>query len=184
MIELKWHLIHLLLQSEADRPEGVALLDELKQAHPDLPAVKFLDAFQLAREGDWRRACEVLETAIPKLQGPPQLVMQMNSLLGECYNQLGDVTRRLQTYQSVLEQNRSNRMARWQYAEALVADGQLARAVDEYRQVASDGGAASLTRFAYVLLQLSLQSEPAHAGGIWTKWPQCSIGRKSMIRTT
>jgi cellulose synthase operon protein C len=146
---LLFDLANLLIDGDIDKTlkEAHELIDEMKKNRVPASRLEFLDARIAIRQGQWQKAAGLLQTARPMLANDPVFVMQVDLLLGSCFNQLRDADQQIATYQRAQQLDPLNPAPRYGLAMALVSLGRLDEAIDvseELRSLPRSTGDAKL----------------------------------------
>jgi cellulose synthase operon protein C len=91
---------------------------------------EFLRARLLVAAKDYRQAADVLEKIRPRLEQDPYWNTRINSLLGLCYAELGDLERRIQALSRALRTDPSWPPLMTSLAQAYLESGQPAKALE------------------------------------------------------
>src|SRR5262249_20145879 len=81
----------------------------------------------------WTEGALILDKMRPDARGNPDLSVQINLLLAQCYKQLGDADRQQQALQRVLEFDANSVLARQALGALYHSAGRLDEAVKEYQ---------------------------------------------------
>ena len=100
------------------------------------PALRLLECRLKIAERRWTEARQALETLRPLVVGNPELTRQIDTLLAQCCDQLGEVDEQLRISRRILMEDPSSIAARAIAAEALAAMGRLDEAATEYETLA------------------------------------------------
>jgi tetratricopeptide (TPR) repeat protein len=153
---VEWTLAHLLVQ-KGDAERAKKLVDDLSATAFPKPLLDYLKARLLVLQGDWAQAARALEQVRRLLEGAsPELVSQVDLLLGQCYERLNDSERRLAALKSAAETNPKAVPTRLEWANALAAEGKFDEAIAAYRALISEFPAAWLP-LARLLVLRNLQ---------------------------
>ncbi len=101
----------------------------------------FHEARILNQKGQWARAVALLQRVRPQLAQSRPLSVSVELLLGECCGRLGDAEQQLHSYRSAVAHDADSSRARLQLGTALLARGDAASAVNEFRQMMTLRGA-------------------------------------------
>jgi tetratricopeptide (TPR) repeat protein len=131
---LLWELANLLLDDgrvDEAREAGLSLQEEGVPG----PWLDYLEARLLLAAGRWPEAIATLERLQGLLAPWPNLVRRSNLMLGQCYEQFGDVTRRYTAYQRAALADPLAVAPHLGMGSALEAMGRLDEALEAYRSV-------------------------------------------------
>ena len=163
----------LFQQRAFDELDGV--LESLRGTLGDQsPAVRLLEARLLIVRRKWLDAKRRLEDLRPMVVASPGLTRQIDLLLGQCYEQLGQYDQQLEANQRVLSGSPESVAARVGTAAALAASGRWQEALSEYELVASTLPPDDLPKYPQIwnpLLQLRIRDQvqrPAEERG-WAR---------------
>lgn len=109
------------------------------------PRIKYIQARLLIRRGRYAEAVKTLDGLRAAALRMPSLHRQVNALLAQCADLLGDTTRELEAFQRLLDQDSNAGAMRLEYARALARAGRHADALREFTSVA--GRAEVSSRF-------------------------------------
>jgi Tfp pilus assembly protein PilF len=164
--ELTWTLANLLLDDGAV-DEAVKHIPAPKA--PGVPdgAGDFLRARVLMAQSRWYDASARLERVRKEFKNAPDLLVQVDLLLGTCYGRLQEPGRQLYAYQQVLNYQKGNVAALQGSAAALMALGQTDQAIELQRQLTKLGQEHNITtggqlELARALLVRNLQTDKAN----------------------
>jgi tetratricopeptide (TPR) repeat protein len=132
-------LLGLLIDSGEVRP-AAEVLDGLRK-EASSPVLDFYDARLLILQGQWAKAAAILEGVRPALVRSPELGVGVHLLLGTCYEKVGDPEQQLAAYTNAVALDGRSIPARLQLGSALLARGNGAAAVNEFRQLLTLPGA-------------------------------------------
>jgi tetratricopeptide (TPR) repeat protein len=128
--QLLWTLADLALQG-GETKEVPGLLEQLRQANLPNAWLEYLDARLKISEEKWLEASRILERVRPQLVESPELSLQADLLLGQCFQQLGDPDKQLEAFQRAAAGAPLNVAARRGRADALTRLGKQDAAVTE-----------------------------------------------------
>lgn len=118
--------------------EAKETIDTFVQKHDDKrPAVGLLQARLLMAQNRWLPAKQKLDTVRPLVAESAQLTRQVDLLLGQCYEMLGQFDEQLAANQRVLSGDYQSLAARVGVAGALAASGKPDAALAEFEAIAS-----------------------------------------------
>lgn len=117
----------------AEAAEAVATL--AKQGDKN-PAVGLLEARLLVARRQWLAARQKLDEVRPLVASSAAMTKQIDLLLGQCHEQLGEFDEQLSANRRVLDEDDSSLAARVGAATALAAAGKTAEALSELEAVA------------------------------------------------
>ncbi len=124
--------------------------------------VEFLRGRLLTAKQQWFLAARKLESVRPDVANSPDLVKQVDFLLGVCYGQMGNLDQSVASYSKAMTQDPLWPQARLGRAMAFLELGRLDEAVNEYRNVVQLGKATPQAVLEFTrLLVLSTLSKPA-----------------------
>lgn len=148
-LDLLWSLASLCIeQNELDKAREVVA--RLLNAGCTPGSIEFFNARILMSEGQWLQATRLLERTGPLFHRLPELTKQVNLLLGQCYEQLGDTDRQLNAYRRAIEIDPLSIPARIGAGSALLSQGRIDEALSQYRQVTTIPGAPGGSRLLMV----------------------------------
>src|SRR5262249_29495741 len=144
--------------------EARTVIGQVQEGNPAPGAVDYLQARAHMQQGRWFEASRLLEGARALFTSVSALTVQLDLLLGTCYERLEEPARQLAACQRAAQQDPSSVPARQGIATALWALGQADAAIEQYRAViklnealkAPVTGRAELAR---LLLLRALQTE-------------------------
>src|SRR5262249_39991448 len=110
-------LLAELLISEGDLAGAREALVEVRKLDYPAPRPDFLEARARFKEGNWLGASRLLEDTRPLLEEGPEQVAQVDLLLGQCYQRLGD-ERQLDVFRRAADLDPQNVPARFGVAYA------------------------------------------------------------------
>jgi tetratricopeptide (TPR) repeat protein len=149
-----WNLAVLLLEmDELDGVEG--LIGRLADSGA-ASAAGCLRGRLLMRQGAWGPARALLEGVRSAGLPLPELVLQANLWLGECYGRLGHNDQEEAAFRRALEADPQSLAARRGLAKSLAALGKLDQAIEEYRGMVARAP-ESRTELARLLLARNLR---------------------------
>ena len=90
--------------------------------------VRFLEAQAVFQQKNWKEAIARFETARALLAADPQLIVQLDLMLAECYGRAGDEEQRLEALRRAAEGGGGPESARVGLAQALARSGKLDQA--------------------------------------------------------
>ena len=141
-IDLQFQLAELHLQ-EREPGKAEPLLDKLEEqrSSPQYSQVRmdYLRARLHVLREEWGKAAPILEKNRQEWREVLTLEAQVNLLLGQCYDQLGNPDQALTAYRQALKLEPASVPARRAVAGALLALGRSDEALAEYRQLLSFG---------------------------------------------
>jgi tetratricopeptide (TPR) repeat protein len=139
-----------------------------KTNHPG-PLKVLLKAQILAKQGKWGPAAALLEdVVIPYVANDPILAQDVEMLLGQCHDMLGNPDQALLSYQQVIKLNFLSIQARLGAAVALMNLGHVEEAISAYRQILAFKGAPALRPLLVRALIVQTQRLPK-AQRDWTE---------------
>ncbi len=171
---LAFMLADLLLQ-ENQLAEVEKAMDMLKESlGSSNPAIGMLEARLLIARQKWLPAKQKLERVRPLVTASADLTRQVNLLLGQCHEQLGQYDEQLEANRRVLGDDPTSLAARVGAANALVASGKPEQALAEFELVAGSIAPEKLPAIPQVwspLLQLRInaQSRKPAADRDWSR---------------
>lgn len=124
--------------------------------------VEFLRGRLLTAKEQWFLAARKLESVRPDVTDSPDLLKQVDFLLGLCYAQMGNPDQSVASYSRAMTQDPLWPQARLGRAMALLELGRLDEAVNEYRNVVQLGKATpqGVLEFARLLVLSTLSKPP------------------------
>ena len=138
--DLHTALAELLIQGK--------MFDQVQKIVADLKAkgvredrVQYLTARIALEREQWTDAALMLEKMRPDARANPELSVQLNLLLAQCYKQLGDADRQQQALTRVLEFDANSVLARQAMGALHATAGRLDEAVKEYQHLITLGNA-------------------------------------------
>jgi len=168
---LLFQLAELHLQEGAPG-KAEPLLEKLEEQKPPYspPRVSYLRARMHMLREEWGKAGPILEKNRQEWREVLRLEAQVNLLLGQCYEQLGNPDQALTTYQQALKLEPASVAARRAVAGTLLALGRSDEALAEYRQLLSFAKRPLDSRLlvARLLIARTLRS-PAEPKRDWTE---------------
>jgi cellulose synthase operon protein C len=129
---LMWVLADVLID-EGKWSDARGLIDRLAKDRVAPELLKYLGARIMIGESNWLAAASELEAIYPLLAGKPALAHQADLLLGQCYEQLGDVDRRYEAFRRAVALLPEEIGGRVGLAATLAAMGRLDDALGVYR---------------------------------------------------
>lgn len=171
---LAFMLADLLLQ-ENQLAEVDKVMDVLKESlGSSNPVIGMLEARLLIARQKWLPAKQKLERVRPLVTASADLTRQVNLLLGQCHEQLGQYDEQLEANRRVLGDDPTSLAARVGAANALVASGKPEQALAEFELVAGSIAPEKLPAIPQVwspLLQLRInaQSRKPAADRDWSR---------------
>ena len=124
--------------------------------------VSMLEARLLIARRSWLEARKKLESVRPLVATSDELTKQVDLMLGQCFEQLGDFDEQLAANRRVLSQDHTSLLAQVGAAAALSATGKTAEALAEYEMIAASLPPDQLAAMAAVwspLLQLRMADQ-------------------------
>lgn len=138
--DLLWNLANQLLE-EGEVQEAKKVLEQLRSSgYPQL-LLAYFDARLLAQQEQWLEASRQLEQLRPSLLAIPEIAAQADYQLGKCYEQLHKTDLQLVAFRRAAGVDPTWVPARLGIARALLSAGQIDKAIEEYRHIASLPGA-------------------------------------------
>ncbi len=132
--ELHTALAELLIQGKMfDQVQKI--LDELKSRGVREERLRYLQARIAVEQGSWTDAVRQLERLRTESRTDPELAIQVQILLAQCFKQLGDTDRQADSLRRVLEWDAQSLPARLGLATLHAAAGRLHDAIREYEQI-------------------------------------------------
>jgi tetratricopeptide (TPR) repeat protein len=161
--ELTWTLANLLLddeQMDAARKVIVQIRD-VNQLSAD-----YLEARCLMLQGRWADAAPKLEKLRPAFTSVPELSLQTDMFLGQCYGKIDEPVRQMTAFQHAVKIDPTSVAARYGVAMAHWALGQRDEALAQLLkliQANTNRAEAARWRFEYasMLLQMDVRRDPA-----------------------
>jgi tetratricopeptide (TPR) repeat protein len=147
---LHWDLAQLLAD-RGDTSELLVEIEELKRLNFPVFLRDFLEARRQINNGEWKQARETLNRLQSQYEFTAPMKVRVNTLLALCYEHLGEMERSRDALDRALGADPSNLQARFGMAQALVARGELDKAIEEYRKLVSVAPRA-LTPLAQLLI--------------------------------
>jgi tetratricopeptide (TPR) repeat protein len=130
---------------EAREPaEARPLIERLERAGTSPAAVDYLRARLMMTEGNFGRAAALLERCRNELTRLPELALQADLLLAQCYTSLEKPDQRLAACRRALQVDPTSLPARWSFADALWAVGDAGQALVEFRSLTKPAPEACL----------------------------------------
>jgi cellulose synthase operon protein C len=151
-------LASLFIQgSEFSQAEEV--IGQLRTSHANPVLADFLDTRLLIQKKRWDEAKGLLYEMRPRVADWPEMAGQVESLLGLCYAQHGDLDEQLAAYRRAAALDPSSATARAGLADTLQALGDTDEAIAEYREALRLRSPPETTplNFAEALLQRTLR---------------------------
>jgi len=148
-------------QATIDTLRGIELPQPLGE--PFQARVDYLQARVDYQRGHWRAAADRLDRARRALGGSPRMQRNAEYWLGRCYGRLAAPDLQLAAFRRAVALDRLWIPVRVEMVEALLASGQLDKAMTEQRKLMQLPGAppGSPTQLARVLLLENLRHDPA-----------------------
>src|SRR5207247_797172 len=132
--DLHTSLAEILIQGKMfDQVQKI--LAELKSKGVREDRIQYLTARIALEREHWTDAALILDKMRPDARGNPDLSVQLNLLLAQCYKQLGDADRQQQALQRVLEYDANSVLARQAMGALHASAGRLDEAVKEYQHL-------------------------------------------------
>jgi len=123
--------------------------------------IEFLRGRLLVAQQQWFLAARRLESVRPDITDSPDLVKQVDFLLGICYGQMGNLDQSVAAYSKAMTQDPLWPQARLGRAIAFLELGRLDEAVNEYRSLVQLGKASAQIVLEFTrLLVLSTLNKP------------------------
>lgn len=124
--------------------------------------IEFLRGRVLVGQQQWFQAARKLESVRPDVANSPDLVKQVDFLLGICYAQMGNLDQSVAAYSKAMAQDPLWPQARLGRAVAFLELGRLDEAVNEYRNLVQLGKASSqiVLEFTRLLILSMLSKSP------------------------
>ena len=120
----------LILQDKIEGKDQAAdYIARLRNAGLGDTLVRYLEAEILFQQKKWAEAIPRIEMARAVLGADPQLTVQLNLMLAECYGRVGDDEQRLDALRQAAEGDQGPESARIELAQALARSGKLDQAV-------------------------------------------------------
>src|SRR5206468_1770377 len=132
---LLWTRAEVLIQQDGKHAEAKQAIARLRATDYYPADIDYLDARLLIRDRQWSEAARTLERVRTLPDASPSMAKQVDLLLGQCYEMLGEPDRQFDTYQRMLAADPSSPVARYGKASALSAMGRLDEALDEFTQL-------------------------------------------------
>ncbi|MFL5240814.1 MAG: tetratricopeptide repeat protein [Gemmataceae bacterium] len=127
---LLWNLANLLIKQGAT-DEARKLLGELAKTNVAAARTAYLQAMLQVQEGNLREGADRLEAIRPYLTDAPELLVQADVQLGQCYRGLGDSHRALPVFRRVIAQDPLNVPARLSIVSIFLDQDRLEAALEE-----------------------------------------------------
>lgn len=150
-------LVDVLIQQERTEEAEAALAAHVEKYGADAPELGLLAARLLVAQRRWLQAKKKLESIRPLVASSTALTNQVDLLLGQCHEQLGEFDEQLAANRRVLSEDHTSMAARIGAAAALAAMGRPDEALVEYESLAATLPAERLAAMPQVwqpLLQL------------------------------
>jgi tetratricopeptide (TPR) repeat protein len=166
--ELQTALAELLIQAKMfDQVHKI--IAELKSKGVRDIYTGYLTAWIAVAHEQWTDAVTLLERLRPDARTHHELSIQVNILLAECYRQLGDDERQMESLKRVLEFDTQSIRARLGIAALLSSTNRLSEAIKEYEQIVALPNAPVSAAVDMARLMITRkQRNPAEKFG----WPQ------------
>ncbi len=133
-IQLRWALVDLLIDDKK-WTEARSELESLGKEQVRTDLLKYLNARIQFGESKWIEAANELEAIYPLMKERTPLAYQANLMLGQCYEQLGDLDARYAAFRRAVALDPSGVPARLGLAATLAAMGRLDEAISGYRHI-------------------------------------------------
>jgi tetratricopeptide (TPR) repeat protein len=160
--ELLWTLANLLIDG-GDVAETRKTAGQIQDYTGPTPSVDYLEARCLMAQERWLEAVGMLERVRGSLK-VPSLQVQIDLLLGKCYEQLHEPAQQLAAFGRVLARDPSSVAAREGAASAQWALGQADEAIKQQREIlklkGAGAGQAGRLELARLLLLSNTQKDP------------------------
>ncbi|MEN6451055.1 MAG: tetratricopeptide repeat protein [Thermoguttaceae bacterium] len=171
-ILLLWTLGDTLLDAK-QVSEAETVVDSLRKENIPKEYVRYLAArIHLAKQ-NWRAARDGFQEILPAVIDPSgsmerqrmgrTLARNMYLWIGQCYGQLGNPARQIQSYEEALNVDPSYVQARASLIDALMAAGRIDEALEQYRKLGSRSRLPAVAVIEYVRLMLlrNLRLQPS-----------------------
>ena len=141
--ELQWQLANRLIDAgnEANEAEAGTLIEKLRSVGYPSEQIGYLEARMLMRHSQWLEAIRRLEAIRPKLLARPDLVKQVDVMLGLAHRESDGGEQQLACFRRAIDLDPQWIPARLGLAESLLAANLVQQASEEYRRVLSLPGA-------------------------------------------
>jgi tetratricopeptide (TPR) repeat protein len=160
--ELSWALANILIDA-GELGQAKAVMGKLREDVQATGAADYLDARGMMQEGRWFEAARTLERIRPTLKGATELTVQVDLMLGLCYERLGEPAQQLAACLRAAKADPASVPCRRGVVAALWALGQADEAIKQYREIVkinedfkAPSGRAELAR---MLLMRTLRME-------------------------
>lgn len=157
--ELVWYLADVLLQS-GETQEAANQIAQLRSAEYPSGLVGYLEGRLLLAQERWLEAAHVLEIVRPLVGRFLEVALPTDLMLGQSYEQMGDVDRQFAAYRRAALLAPLSVPACLGLGNALTAMGQLDEALDVYRRIARHSPRARVL-IVHLLVQRNLRLPPA-----------------------
>jgi tetratricopeptide (TPR) repeat protein len=132
--DLLWSQAALLIEA-GKLAEARAAVDQLHRTQLPRPRVDYLEATLAVKQEQWREGRELLEGVRPQLLDFPELLNQIDLLLAQCYENLGDHDAALAACRRTLATDSLSLPTRLGVVRALTHLGRHDEALGEYQQI-------------------------------------------------
>jgi tetratricopeptide (TPR) repeat protein len=161
--ELTWALANVLLDGGL-LDEARVVIGKLRDESAAPGAVEYLEARALMHQGRWFEAARTLERVRTAAAASTELTVQVDLMLGGCYERLDQPAQQLAACQSAARADPGSVLARKGMAAALWALGQADAAIEQYRAIIKLNEALKISvtgraELARMLLLRTLQME-------------------------
>ncbi len=169
---------HYIREGELDKARA-----ELKKLEDVNFRPEFIDVLQAQiqiSERRWVQAAQILESARPLLARNRDMRVQVNLLLGTCYQNLGQTDLEIEVYRRVLDDAPDNEIAKARMIAAQLRSGQL----DEARNFADEEGRTSQYLSVNFQLEINSQLNLPKEERDWSKAEQLLARLKAVTEAT
>ncbi len=130
-LQIRWNLANLLAQSGRDSDGLLTQIGELKRLNLNPVLIGLLEARNLINQKDWIKAIKFLTGLQQRGEQSEEFKPEIQQLLAQCYDQLGDRNKAVEAYKSSVRANPKDVRARWALVASYEARGDLAVAIEE-----------------------------------------------------
>jgi tetratricopeptide (TPR) repeat protein len=157
-LELLWQAgkLSIDLEKEPSKPETQKIIKEMQTAKGPNALIQFLQSRVEIAQGRWRAARAILEAIRPDpaVIRNPELLSQVDFLIGECYSRGGDNEKALTAYRRVVDTDPAHWAARLRIVNLMKNKGQWDEAINDLQQAARRmGEEEAYVRLGAVLLE-------------------------------
>lgn len=159
-IPLLSDLAEMLIDAK-DLAKAGEVLGQLRKGNASPALAEYIQGRILFSQGGWAEAAKSFERVRAAWEGVPELTIQVDRWLGQCYAELGEPARQLTAWKRVVSQDAGSIPAQLKLAAAQLAAGHIDEAVEQYRQVAAlpNAPAGAWNELARLLIYRNLQRE-------------------------